>query len=201
MGGILSGCNGYRGGRPPVEAFPHASLTYRSQFDLRRRETYVRIESDESAVLVHGPLEWPVTIATTPLHYGGHRRWLVCPRCKIKRQALYIDKNTPTCRVCLGARYSSQHDNRRDRLYRRANAIRKRLGWPPGIARPPGEKPGRMHWQTFKRLQDELDQLTAALTINVEKWVGRAEIRLDRLGAKHARLHPSNCLAQAKISS
>lgn len=183
MGGILSGCNGYRGGKRSVEHLPVARLTYASHFQLGRHETYIRIESDSWGVIVHGSLEWPVRIDQHKLHFGGHRRWLVCPTCESRREALYVDGKLVACRVCLGLRYACQHENVRDRMFRRANAIRKRLGWKPGIANPPGGKPKGMQWRTYRRLRDEHEQLADALTINVGKWVDRAEKRLDLLNS------------------
>lgn len=39
---------------------------------------------------------------------------------------------------------------------RRADRIRRRLGWDAGIANPSGGKPKGMHWRTFARLNVEL---------------------------------------------
>ena len=180
MGGILSGCNGYRGGKRSVEHLPVARLTYANTFRLGHRETYVRIEHDGLGVVVHGTRVWPVQIDQHKLHFGGYRRWLVCPTCESRREALYVDGLSVACRVCLNLRYASQHENVRDRMFRRANAIRKHLGWGPGIANPLGDKPKGMHWQTYQRLMDEQEQLADALTINVGKWIDRAEKRLNR---------------------
>lgn len=180
MGGILSGSHVSRGGRRAVEHLPVARLTYANLFRLGPHETYIRIESDDFGVVVHGSLEWPVRIAQHKLHFGGYRRWLVCPTCKARREALYVDGHSIACRMCLGLRYASQHENVRDRMFRRANAIRKRLGWKPGTANPLGGKPKGMHWRTYQRLMDEHEQLADALTISVSKWVDRAEDRLSR---------------------
>lgn len=181
MGGILSGSHVPRGGRRAVEHLPVARLTYANLFQLGRHETYIRIESDDFGVVVHGLLEWPVRIVQHKLHFGGYRRWLVCPTCESRREALYIDKRLMACRACLGLRYTSQHENVRDRMFRRANAIRERLGWKPGIANPQGGKPHRMHWRTYMQLKNELEGLNDALQINIEKWIEQAERRLDQL--------------------
>lgn len=182
MGGILSGSRVSRGGRKAAEHLPVVRLTHASLFHPGRRETYVRIESDDWGAVVHGTREWPVRIDQHELHFGGHRRWLICPECESRREALYVDGSLVGCRVCLGLRYACQHENVRDRMFRRANALRQRLGWKPGIANPPGGKPGRMHWRTYQQLRSELDQLVDALTLDVGKWVERAERRLDRMG-------------------
>lgn len=182
MGGILSGSRVSRGGRRAAEHLPVARLTYANTFRIGRRETYVRIEQDGWGAVVHGTREWPVRIDQHELHFGGYRRWLVCPTCEVRREALYVDGCLVACRVCLGLRYACQHENVRDRMFRRANAIRERLGWKLGIANPQGGKPGRMHWRTYVQLRDELERLTDALTFNVGKWIDRAEVRLERMG-------------------
>ena len=58
--------------------------------------------------------------------------------------------------------YKRQDD---DRATRRADTIRRRLGWEPGILNGNGLKPKGMHWCTFERLQGEHDaQVNAALS-------------------------------------
>lgn len=181
MGGILSGSRESRGGKRAVEHLPVASLTYASTLRVNKR-TYVRIETDGWGVVVHGNREWPVRIDQHELNFGGQRRWLICSACDARRQALYVDGSLLACRACLGLRYTCQHENVRDRMFRRAENIRHRLGWKPGIANPQGDKPDRMHWRTYMQLKNELEQLTEALTLSVSRWVGRAEVRLERMG-------------------
>jgi hypothetical protein len=40
----------------------------------------------------------------------------------------------------------------------RADKIRVRLGWEPGILNGKGFKPKGMHWRTYRRLTDEHDE-------------------------------------------
>lgn len=181
MGGILSGGRGWRGGRPAAEDFPVARLTHAETFNTDRRDTFVRTDGTDWCTVVHNGREWPVRLAFTRLHLGGVRRWLVCPCCDMRREALYVAGRLLSCRVCLGLRYETNHENRRARMFRRADAIRERLGWKPGIANPPGPKPPRMHQRTFLRLKSELERLTDALTLNIGGWIERAEVHLDRM--------------------
>lgn len=48
--------------------------------------------------------------------------------------------------------YSCQRESADDRLARRADRIRRRLGWRVGILNPQGEKPKGMHRSIFARL-------------------------------------------------
>lgn len=45
-----------------------------------------------------------------------------------------------------------QRETDNDRTIRKADAIRARLGWEPGILNGGGGKPKGMHWRTFRRL-------------------------------------------------
>ena len=54
--------------------------------------------------------------------------------------------------------YRSQRETDADRATRRADTIRRRLGWEPGILNGNGLKPkGMMHLRTFERLQASHD--------------------------------------------
>ena len=59
----------------------------------------------------------------------------------------------------------NQREAENDRATRRADTIRRRLGWEPGILNGNGLKPKGMHWRTFERLQASHDgHVNAALT-------------------------------------
>lgn len=177
MGGVLSGPRGWRGGKPSTASLPVARLTSSQNFTLAHRRTYVRIDAPDSATVVHGMREWGVRIDFTPLHFGGGRRWLVCPVCHARREALYVSGKVLACRACLGLRYDSQHENRRQRALRAADRVREALGWRPGILSPDGDKPKGMHWGTYWRLIAELSAMTDALFWNLDDWADRASVR------------------------
>jgi hypothetical protein len=82
------------------------------------------------------------------------------------------------CRHCYHLVYESQREAEDDRARRLAEKIRRRLGWPAGIANPDGGKPKGMHWRTFERLTAEHDAFANA------SWAGMAE----RLGLMNRRL-------------
>jgi len=56
------------------------------------------------------------------------------------------------CRHCYQLAYPSQREANYNRLARRANKLRDKLGWEPGCLNGPGAKPKGMHWSTFERL-------------------------------------------------
>jgi hypothetical protein len=57
-----------------------------------------------------------------------------------------INSPTSSSRECAG-----------DRAARRAERLRARLGWEPGILNGEGGKPKWMRWRTFERLAAEYD--------------------------------------------
>jgi len=175
MGGLASGVRGGRGGKLAVECLPVAKLTHASTSVTWQRSTYVRPEGNFRATIVHGHREWTVAVSTHELHFGGYRRWLVCPVCEHKRVALYVAGDGVVCRTCLDLRYASQHASSRSRMCWRADKIREKLGWAPGVFMGPGKKPPRMHWRTYLALLDELNQVTSALLGDIGGWLDQAE--------------------------
>lgn len=179
MGGVLSGSRGWRGGKRSTTALPAVRLTHADTFTLKHRAAYIRIEGHDYGTVVHGSREWFVGIERTPLNYGGTRCWLVCPCCKTRRVALYVDGPVLACRICLNLRYESTHDNRRERAMRTADRIRAALGWQPGILNPNGKKPKNMHWRTYQRLTRELEAITNGLLGALPDWIDRLERSMD----------------------
>lgn len=104
------------------------------------------------------PIEhcYPVTLDRTPCTYGGSRPWFLCPHCWRRVALLYLDRHGRfACRHCLRLNYKSQRESPHDRLIRRAETIRQRLGWPPGITNAGTGKPKGMLWRTYSRLLNE----------------------------------------------
>lgn len=127
-----------------------------------------------------GHKEWPALLDHTPLHLGGERRWLVCPKCRARRQSLFIASDTLVCRKCLHLKYESQSESVRYRNFRKADKIRAKLGWLPGVLSPNGIKPPRMHQRTFEALKTELEFLTSKLLMDLSEWINQAEDALGR---------------------
>ena len=102
-----------------------------------------------------------VAIDWTECHYGGARPWFLCPGCGKRVAFLYgrkferdgsklpIQNRNLKCRKCHYLCYESQHEEWDQRMRRRAKKIWARIGGKYG------NKPKRMHWQTYDRLVDE----------------------------------------------
>ena len=93
-----------------------------------------------------------IWMESTACALGGHRRWFACPTCNRRVAVLYGAGRSFACRGCKALAYASQGESDDDRAARRANRIRKRLGWPPGILNGSGTRPKGMHRRTYQRL-------------------------------------------------
>lgn len=101
---------------------------------------------------------YPVYLDWTACHLGGQRPWFLCPaRGCGRRVAILYGGAIFACRHCYRLAYPSQREADDDRAARRADRIRERLGWEPGILNGNGLKPKGMHWRTFERLTAEHD--------------------------------------------
>ena len=124
---------------------------------------------------------YPVEIAWTACHYGGQRAWWLCPGASTgagcgRRVAVLYGGDKFNCRHCHDLAYKSQRQAPDDRAFQRADQLRARLGWGPGIIRAPGGKPKGMHWRTFWRLHARYDT-------RVLQALGGASARLGKVTA------------------
>jgi Zn-finger protein len=96
---------------------------------------------------------YPVYLDWTDCNMGGQRPWFVCPAkgCG-KRVAILYGGGIFACRKCHQLNYPSQREDLDDRACRRADKIRDKLGWEPGILNGYGMKPKGMHMSTFLKL-------------------------------------------------
>ena len=107
-------------------------------------------------------MEYPVPIEWTNCHYGGRRAWFRCPAVGCgRRVAILYSGKVFACRHCYHLVYESQREDVADRIARRADTIRRRLRWKPGILNHNGWKPKGMHWRTFERLRTRHDAMVS----------------------------------------
>jgi hypothetical protein len=147
----------------------------------------VKIEADRMILNYRhqrGGDEWksqnyPVRIEWTPCNYGGARVWFRCPAqgCGRRVAKLYLGGTVFACRHCYRLAYSSQRENQDDRATRRADKIRDRLKWEPGILNGHGIKPKGMHWRTYQRLTIRHDA-HVSISLNIMQQ------RLRMIGAR-----------------
>lgn len=104
------------------------------------------------------PMEYPVHLEWTDCNLGGIRAWFLCPvqGCG-RRVAILYGGSVFACRHCHELNYECQRESDDDRAARRADTIRRRLGWEPGILNGSGFKPKGMHRRTYERLKAEHD--------------------------------------------
>jgi hypothetical protein len=92
------------------------------------------------------PLDW------THCNFGNKRAWFRCPSGNCgRRVAILYGGALFACRHCHELAYPSQRENIGHRSIRKADKIRERLGWVPGIVNHDGLKPKGMHWRTFNQ--------------------------------------------------
>lgn len=104
--------------------------------------------------------KYPVRIVRTPCHRGGSRAWFLCPALGCgRRVAILYGGAIFACRHCYRLAYASSREDTGSRATRRADGLRERLGWEPGILNGDGGKPKGMHWRTFERLTAQHDVL------------------------------------------
>jgi hypothetical protein len=70
------------------------------------------------------------------------------------------------CRRCVGVPYASQNEAVHDRLLRRVQDMRERLGGSryASLAMPFPPKPKRMRWATYRRLRAKAGRLERAMS-------------------------------------
>jgi len=117
-------------------------------------------------------VEHAVELTTTPCNYGGFRTWFLCPCCGSRVAILYANAEF-ACRRCFPLSYRSQRERSLERSIRRAERIRRRLSWIPGVLNPDGVKPKGMQWKTYAHLKSEHDALVMACLSGVTSQLSR----------------------------
>lgn len=103
------------------------------------------------------PVEQDIMFTWTRCNFGGQRIWLVCPFCSRRCAVVYSCGKYFACRICENIVYTTQNESRRDRLFSKANKLRKKIGAHPGAANPlPIFKPKGMHQKTWDRIRGQI---------------------------------------------
>ncbi|MGZ8907689.1 MAG: hypothetical protein ACXW1U_18445, partial [Methylobacter sp.] len=128
-------------------------------------------------------LDYPVCLQTTACHYGGERYWFTCPAAGCGRcvAVLFLGGKIFACRHCYRLAYKSQREAYDDRASRKADKIRAKLNWQPGILNLPGDKPKGMHWKTYLRLMEEYRDYANQALLGMTAKMGIMNNRLSAL--------------------
>jgi hypothetical protein len=143
----------------------------------------IQTSADETSVTLvyrhrRGNAEWkeeryPVRITRTLCHLGGSRPWFICPVAGCgRRVAILYGGAIFACRRCYRLAYPSTREDVLDRAMRRADRLRDRLGWNPGIGNANGRKPKWMRWRTFHRLSGRHNDFAAQFWLGVARRFG-----------------------------
>ena len=126
---------------------------------------------------------YPVYLDWTACHIGGERPWFLCPaRGCGRRVAILYGGGIFACRNCYRLAYPSQRETWDDRAARKADRIRDKLGWEPGILNGSGWKPKGMHWDTFERLSAQHDCFVRLSLAGMAARLDRYGQSLDKWG-------------------
>ncbi len=117
--------------------------------------------------------EYPVCLNRTRCNFGGERVWFRCPALGCgRRVAILYGGAIFACRRCYQLAYPSQRETAIDRKIHRADKIRERLGWEPGILNGNDGKPKGMRWRTFERLTAEHESVAGSALDEMERRFG-----------------------------
>ncbi len=86
------------------------------------------------------------------------------------------------CRHCHKLAYASQRERADDRATRRADRLRDKLQWEPGILNGDGYKPKGMHWRTYERLVVQHDAHVEESLAGMARRLGLVGRGLDGIG-------------------
>lgn len=160
-------------------------------YDRPVADIQIRVEADRVVLIyrhrLSGDSEWqdvqqPVYLAHTTCTYGGKRPWWLCPNCGRRVAVLYGPGKLYACRHCYKLVYECQRETYDDRAARRADTIRRKLGWDIGIFNPQGGKPKGMHYRTYQRLTHKHNAHVGVSLSGIAKRFGMIEKSLGGIG-------------------
>jgi len=127
-------------------------------------------------------VEEQVLLVRTAQPLGGERLWFACPGCGRRCAVLYGGCRF-RCRLCVDAPYGSQREAPHERLLRRVQGLRARLGGDEyaSLAMPFPPRPKRMRRASYRRLRARAGRLERAMTAAAAERFGLTAEGLDDL--------------------
>jgi hypothetical protein len=153
-----------------------------TQLDIRtlRRSGHIEPGAEQVALNIDGkPVQ--VRLAYTPCHLGGQRVWWRCPYCARRVAILYVRGQSIACRRCWRLRYKVEAMPEGDKAFRRADKLRARMGWVPGVAHGEGSRPKGMHHRTFNALVNKYRAAELQALDAMEHCIDRMNDNLGRI--------------------
>jgi hypothetical protein len=115
-------------------------------------------------------IELPVYFTRTRCNFGGERIWFVCPSCGRRCAVIYSCGKYFACRICGNVAYQTQNETWQDRLFTKANKLRKKIGAEPGAFNPlPIFKPKNMHYDTWMRIRRQIETLEGKGFVDLDR--------------------------------
>jgi hypothetical protein len=127
-----------------------------------------------------------IWIVRVPGRYGGERPYFICPGvvngivCCRRVVKLYGGGRYFLCRHCYRLTYPSQREGEWDRLIRRANKIRARLGGAPGLASRFPPRPKGMWQRTYERLRQRAVEAELTADDAFDAWATKLLNRTEQ---------------------
>lgn len=157
-----------------------ASINLRAEEDRLHLTYWVRVGGGEWEDVAE-----TVRIVRVACRFGGARPYFICPgmvngiACGRRVAKLHGPGRYFLCRQCYRLAYASQGEGTWDRMLRRANKIKQRLGGDPGMAAPFPRKPKGMWWRTYDRLRERAfedeERADEAFVIRAERLLARID--------------------------
>lgn len=122
-----------------------------------------------------------IGLSWTPCHLGGRRAWWQCPVAGCgRRVAILYGGQVFGCRHCRQLTYRTQYESPHDRALRRANSLRRELGWPAGVLNGHGGRRQGMQMRTYIRLLSRYVDAERLVLAGMTAWLDDLREETDR---------------------
>jgi hypothetical protein len=115
-----------------------------------------------------------IALTTKAQPFGGRRWFFICPHTGRTATKLHLPSGASTfaCREAYRLGYRSQRETPHDRSFSRAFTLREKIGGKGGIGDYIG-KPKGMHWRTFERGKERVDDAEKIVLVHSARWLAR----------------------------